>query len=326
MARIQRVAVLRGGPSEEHGESLTVGARILDILNDLGYPTKDITITRRGEWLDAGRVRSPLRSLEGVDVVVIALRGTYAEDGGVQHILALSGIPYTGSRPMPTATAYNKRVAKDALRRAGFLVPRHRVVAPATDDLTKVVATIEERFGPEYLIKPLRGGASANIVHVRPGASLKHALAAIADQAEGPQQLLVEEFIRGREATVGLLHDYRREPHYVLPTIELRTPIESPYHDAHAKRTNSLPLHAPGRFSMSEREILMQVARSAHAALGLDQYSRTDCIVRDGEVYFLEINPLPQLHERGLYAEAAAAAGCTYEDLIEHLVHTATRG
>jgi D-alanine-D-alanine ligase len=185
---------------------------------------------------------------------------------------------------------------------------------------------IGSRFGPEYCIKPVRAGGSAGFHHVRPGTSLADALREAFTSIGDDESLLVEEFIRGREATVGLLSAYRNEPDYAFPTIEVGTPVESPYHSAAAKAADSIPISAPGRFSLREREQLMHVARTAHHQLGLDQYSRTDCIVRDGEVYFLEINPLPQLHEHGLYAEAAAAAGCRYEDLIEHLVQTATRG
>lgn len=318
--------MLRGGLGAEYPESLEVGTRILDTLSDLGYPTKDIIITRSAEWLDGGRVRAPLRALEGVDVAFIALRGHFAEDGQVQRLIARAGIPYTGSRAIPTAIAYNKRLAKDRLRRASVRLPRHHVYDPARDDIGATIERCAERFGPEYMIKPVCGGSSLHLVHVRPGASLRDALQALTRDREESTPLLIEEFIRGREATVALLHDYRREPQYVFPTVELATPVESPYHTAADKRANRLPISTPGRFSLAEREALMNAVRTAHSEIGLDQYSRADCIVRDGEVYFLEINPLPQLHTRGLYAEAAAAAGCRFEELIEHLVRTAKPG
>ena len=299
MSRIERVAVLRGGPNDEYAQSLRIGARVLDVLNTLGYPTKDIPITRRGEWLDNGRVRSPLAALTGVDVAFVSLRGTYAEDGAVQQALAHAGIRYTGSRSLPTASAYNKRLAKDVVRRLGLRVPRHRVVEPGDANTVRAAADlIASRFGPEYCIKPLRGGGSAGFHHVRPGAPLADALIEAFATVENTESLIVEEFIRGREATIGLLSAYRSESDYAFPTIEIGTPIESPYHSTAAKAADSVPISAPGRFSLGEREQLMHVARSAHRQLGLDQYSRTDCIVRDGTVYFLEINPLPQLQER----------------------------
>ena len=324
MSRHLRVAVVRGGPNDEYHHSMRVGSTVLDVLTDLGYPCKDIIVSKVGEWLDGGFVRQPLHALTAVDVVFIAQRGPYAEDGTLQRQIARSGVPYTGSPPLASAMAYHKGLAKQALRKQGIRFPRHRLVRRSERELLrKQCAEIAEQFGPEYVLKPARGASSRGLRHVKRSEDLVEVLEGYLDNDLTLEEVLVEEFIRGREATTALLESFRAEQHYVFPAVEVSTPVESPYHDTESKLSDSIKTTAPGRFSLRERESLAAAARTAHEQLGFSQYSRSDFIVRDGDAYFLEINPLPQLSRRALYPEAAAAAGLTYEQLIEHLVQTA---
>jgi D-alanine-D-alanine ligase len=113
---MKRVAVLRGGPSEEYSVSMLSGNAVLKALRDSDYPHKDIVITKKGEWLEEGFVKSPEQALEAVDVVFVALHGSYGEDGQVQRILQRKGIPFTGSRALSSAVAFNKELAKNTMR------------------------------------------------------------------------------------------------------------------------------------------------------------------------------------------------------------------
>src|SRR6056297_2041713 len=123
---MKRVAVLRGGPSEEYAVSMLSGKAVLQALRDSDYVHKDIVITKKGEWLEEGFVRSPEQALEAVDVVFVALHGSYGEDGQVQRILQRKGIPFTGSRALSSAIAFNKELAKNTLRPHGLRMPKHR--------------------------------------------------------------------------------------------------------------------------------------------------------------------------------------------------------
>ena len=109
---MKRVAVLRGGPSDEYTVSMQTGGQVLEALKKLNYPYKDIVVTRKGEWLDGGFLRQPEKALEAVDVVFIALHGQYGEDGQVQRILERKMIPFTGSRALSSAIAFNKLLTK----------------------------------------------------------------------------------------------------------------------------------------------------------------------------------------------------------------------
>jgi D-alanine-D-alanine ligase len=110
-----RVAVLRGGPSEEYDVSMQTGANVLKALNEIGYQVKDVVITRKGEWLENGLVRKPEYILASIDVVFIALHGAYGEDGNLQKLLEIYGLPYTGSTNLTSRIAFNKILTKNNL-------------------------------------------------------------------------------------------------------------------------------------------------------------------------------------------------------------------
>ncbi|MFM2423798.1 MAG: D-alanine--D-alanine ligase, partial [Candidatus Parcubacteria bacterium] len=134
---------------------------------------------------------------------------------------------------------------------------------------------------------------------------------------------LVEERIIGIEATCAVLADFRDSDLYVLPPIEIIPPAHTTFFSTAVKYDGSTTELCPGRFSYDEKEKIAAMATLVHQKLGLTQYSRTDCIVRDGEVFFLEVNTLPGLTAASLFPKAAEAVGLPFAQLIDHLVRTA---
>lgn len=317
-----RVAVLRGGPSEEYDVSMQTGRGVLEALQKLDYSCKDIVITRKGEWLDNGFVKQPESALEAIDVVFIALHGTYGEDGQIQKILERKMIPFTGSRSMPSAIAFNKELTKYTLMPHGVKMPKHRKMSRTEfydlrDDLDEIFAEI----GKELFIKPVASGSSYGAAHIPNRAVLETTLEALFQKYEN---ILIEEYIRGREATVGILDNFRSEKSYVLPTIEIIPPGGEPLFSYENKYSGKTEEIVPGRFSYYEKSELSRVAALVHDVMGCNQYSRSDFIVRNGEVYFLEVNTLPGLTNQSLFPKAAAAVGLSYPQLIKHLIESAT--
>ncbi|MCA9357644.1 D-alanine--D-alanine ligase [Candidatus Kaiserbacteria bacterium] len=316
-----RVAVLRGGPSEEYAVSMQSGSRVLAALDALEYPRKDIVITKKGEWLDNGFVKAPERALEAVDVVFIALHGTYGEDGQVQRILERKCIPYTGSAALTSAIAFNKELTKQTLLPHQIKMPRHRRVTRADlDQLDEELPNIFKEIGTELFVKPLASGSSFGAQYVPTETILRTALEELLQQYE---TVLVEQFIRGKEATVGVLSNFRNESAYVLPVIEIVPPNGLPLFSHEDKYNGKTDEIVPGRFSYHEKAELTRVAAEVHEIVGCRHYSRSDFIVKDGEVYFLEVNTLPGLTAESLFPKAAAAVGLEYPQLIDHLVKTA---
>lgn len=315
-----RVAVLRGGPSEEYAVSLKTGQGVIEALKRRGAIPVDILINKQGEWIINGFARKPAEALVGVDKVFIALHGAYGEDGTVQRILELSGVPYTGSRPYPSALAMNKILTKEVVRGSGVKLASHLRVTRAGTDVRRMAATIESLFGPSYVIKPIGGGSSIGtfVAH-----GIHELVRALSESLKDREEVLVEEFIRGREATVGVVEGLRGQRHYVLPTVEIVPPPSAGFFDYEVKYNGTTEEICPGRFSRQEKEALEEAAVKAHQLLGLSQYSRSDFIVNDKGVYFLETNTLPGLTSESLMPKALSAVGHSYDDLVWHLIDTA---
>lgn len=318
---MKRVAVLRGGPSEEYSVSMQTGKAVLDALQTGDYYAKDIVITKNGEWLDEGFVRSPDRILDTVDVAFVALHGRYGEDGQVQKILQRLGIPFTGSRSLPSGIAFNKELTKNTLRPHAIKMPRHRRLNIA--DLSYIEEEIDDIFndiGSELFIKPLANGSSLGASYVPNKDTF---MKVIAELPHSSEHYLIEEFIRGKEATVGVLNRFRDEEVYVLPVVEIVPPNREPMFSHENKYNGMTEEIVPGRFSYHEKAQLAEIAARVHQIIGCDNYSRSDFIIRDGEVYFLEVNTLPGLTPESLFPKAAAAVGLEFKQLVNHLLEHA---
>jgi D-alanine-D-alanine ligase len=316
-----RVAVVRGGPSSEYEVSMSTGAGVIDALKKLGHTVSDITISKKGEWLVNGLVKQPEIALMTTDVVFIAMHGAYGEDGTIQRICERLHIPFTGSNSFPSSIAFNKDSTKRALLSHNIKTPKHvKINKSMTDDIDGLVYLIKNSFGPEYVLKPTSSGSSDGVVMVDGAGALADA---IREMTVNTLEFMIEERIRGREATCALLEDFRDQSLYVLPAIEIIPPASHDFFAADVKYTGATTELVPGRFSFSEKDAIAQTATLVHTALGLTQYSRSDFMIRDGEVFFLEVNTLPGLTPNSLFPKAAEAVGLSFEGLIDHLVKTA---
>ncbi len=316
-----RVAVLRGGPSEEYDVSIATGAGVLSAIDTDRYQPLDVVITKSGEWLLGGRVRTPQDIACSVDVVFLALHGAYGEDGTVQRLLDTLGVPYTGSGAFPSAIALNKAMTKDRLRDSGINMARHMLVnSDACSNIDGMAQSINELFGPRYVVKPVSSGSSIGTII----ADNPHMLAAALRKSLGQyEQVLVEEFIAGKEATCGVLNNFRNQSIYALPVVEIIPPQKAGFFNYEVKYNGETQEICPGRFSHAEKEEIERLAKMVHETLELSQYSRSDFIIRDDGVYFLEINTLPGLTPESLIPKALGAVGCSYQEFVHHLIDDA---
>ncbi len=320
MTKNQRVAVLRGGPSAEYEVSMQTGANVLSALQDLGISTVDIIINRQGDWLINGFTKSPEAALLSSDVVFLALHGSYGEDGTVQRILERVGIPYTGSRPYSSALAMNKVLTKETLANSGLKMPGHMRVSRENSELARSVETISSLFGPEYIIKPVNSGSSLGVGYAKGAPDL---LKVLKYALEDHEEMLVEEYIKGREATVGVVDNFRGERIYCLPAVEIVVPGDLSVFDHESKYNGKTEEVCPGRFSYAEKQELEKAALQVHHMLDLSHYSRSDFIVNPKGVYFLEVNTLPGMTKESLMPKAIEAVGHGYGDFLLHLLDQA---
>lgn len=315
----QRVAVLRGGPSEEYSVSMKTGRAVLDALDRKNIYTKDIVITKNGDWLEDGKIKPLDKLLRSIDIVFLALHGNFSEDGEIQKILQTMKIPYTGSSSLASAIAFNKALTKDILQKENILTPKYKVINQ-TDDLKEIINEITSEFGPEYIVKPVASGSSIATQLARNQTLLE---SIVSDTLENYESIIVEEFIRGKEATVAVLENFRDESLYTFPIVEIIPPRKYPFYTNEAKYSGETQIICPSSFSYQEREQLQNITTHVHKTLNLSQYSRSDFIVRDNKIYFLEVNTLPGLTNESIFPKAAKTVGLEFDDLIEHLLLTA---
>lgn len=313
------VGVLRGGPSREHEVSLKTGAAILANLPSEKYVARDIYIDKNGQWHERGRPTTPERVLRQIDVALIGLHGEYGEDGEVQKLLELFGVPYAGSDPFGSYLAMHKLMAKTRAKDAGLLTPEFRHIERAADS-EAIVREVIQNFSQPVIVKPIGWGSSVGVSVVGGYASVLSAVEQLF--AEGALNVLIEEYMRGKEATVGVVEGLRGETLYALPSIEI-VPPEGDFFSYGAKYSGKTREICPGNFSRVAAEELQHAAKVMHRALGLRHYSRSDFIVAPKGIYYLETNTLPGLTAESLMPKSLSAVGIPFSYFLGHLVNLA---
>ncbi len=310
-----KTLVLRGGPSREHDVSLKTGQSFL-----MNMPPHceavDVIIGKDGLWrIDGKEITSgDLYSL--TDLVINALHGDYGEDGTIQRELENAGIPYTGSGSVESRIAMNKRQTKEILTRCGIQTPAHIVISP-DEHFGLAAARVYQTLSVPCVIKPLASGSSLGVSIVDRKLLIE---AAIEEARRYGPYVLAEEYIEGREATCGVLDQFRGKEVYTLPVVEIRPRAQ--FFDYHSKYDGNTDEICPGRFSLFEKNEIAHAAETAHRALGLKQYSRSDFIVSPTRgIFMLEINTLPGLTEESLFPKSLKAVGSSVGEFVAHIIN-----
>jgi D-alanine-D-alanine ligase len=297
-----RIGVLAGGPSNEREISLCSGRAVHDALLGEGLDSL---------FLDVKNDIDEIIKKSCIDVAFIALHGRFGEDGTVQKMLEDAGVPYTGSGVEASAAALDKAASKDLFIRNLIPVPRHIVLAkgrPCPYDCDKL--------GMPIVVKPNLEGSSIGLSIVRD----KNLLQGAIDKAfEYGDKVILEEYIDGRELTVGILGDD------ALPVIEI-VPKDKVY-DYDAKYKDSatkylVPAPIPEDISAQARRLSLL----AHKALGCRSFSRVDMMMApSGNIFVLEVNTIPGMTERSLLPKAARATGLRFGSLCVKILEDAVR-
>ena len=344
-----RLLVLFGGVSPEHEVSLRSAESILSTLNKTRYRVFPVGITKEGKWLlyqsqDYSRlprntwqeltvpaVFSPVRGeglliqtpqgleRETIDVILPVLHGENGEDGSIQGLAQLAGIPCVGCGVAASATCMDKSLTKlvadqARIRQAAWeLVTRRDMDAPEA-----VRARIEARFAYPVFVKPAGTGSSVGVTKVRRPEDL---MAALEHALQYDRKALVEEFIHGREIECAVLGNE-------APMASICGEIDSgaEFYDYDAKYlTDTAQLYIPGRISQDAMERVRKAAVQVYLALGCRGLSRVDFFVtyEEEEVVFNEINTLPGFTSISMYPKLMEASGVPYPELLDRLVDLA---
>jgi D-alanine-D-alanine ligase len=314
------VGILRGGPSREHEVSLRTGHAILQSLPRERFTVRDIFIDREGTWHDRGMRTQPSAVLPSIDVAIIAMHGEFGEDGRIQRILEQYGVPYAGSDSFGSFHATHKVLAKERARSAGLRTPRYEFIEHHGDAQPKVQEIIRTYPQP-VIVKPARWGSSIGVTSPAGFHPVHQAVTGLL--AEDSGGVIVEEFLRGTEASVGVVEHFRGEVLYALPVVELAPESGVPFSTYEAKYGGKVQKIVPGRFNKLVTAELQDAAKKMHRELGLRHYSRSDFIISPKGIYYLETDALPGLTAHSLMPLALASVGVRFGEFVEHLISLA---
>jgi D-alanine-D-alanine ligase len=303
----QRILVLMGGYSEEREVSLRSGAAVLKALNNLGYEVEGLDL----------KSAAPIQKIIEYkpDLVFLALHGKDGEDGTVQGLLELLGIPYTGSGVASSAIGINKVLTKKILVYEGIptapfaILKKHAYIDPQleTEKLLK-------NIGLPMVIKAATQGSSIGTYIVREANGVRPALDAAFTY---DPEVLVEKFIDGTEVTSTVIGNEDPE---ILPLIEITSANE--FYDFESKYTPGMCSHIiPARVEQSIQNQISDLSKRVYQTLDCRGYARIDYIIdQSGQPFTLEINTIPGMTEMSLVPDAARAAGISFEELVERIV------
>lgn len=298
----KRIGILMGGMSSEKEISLKTGEAVFEALKSRGHDVVKIFVDRD---IDQVLRQTP------IDVAFLALHGTYGEDGCIQGLLELMGIPYTGAGVLASALAMDKLKSKEMFRLHNVPTPPYYAVDGADVDKLE---SIHGSFGFPAFVKPRRDGSSVGAGRAN---NLAELVERVEDAAQFDSSVLVERFVAGREVAVAVL-DGR-----ALGAIEI-VPRGSFYDYKSKYQKGQSDYYFPARLSPTRYKGVLNIAERASRCLGADAYSRVDVLVTEGEnEYVLEVNTLPGMTATSLVPKIAAGAGYSFPDLCETILSRA---
>ncbi len=304
------IALLSGGVSSEREVSLNSGSQVYEALDKTKYD-----ILRYDPKNDLPRLVTDARR---IDAALIILHGSFGEDGTVQGLLELLGIPYQGSGVLGSAVAMNKLAAKRLYQQAGLPVPDY-VVAHCLQGIDP--DGVAERLGLPLVIKPVVGGSSVGITIVRRPEALRAAVEA--GWGHDPS-VLIEAYIQGTEITGGVIGNDTLE---ALPLIEIIPDQKREFFDYTAKYTAGVTEEiCPARIDPELTAEAQRLALEAHRTLFCRGYSRTDMMVRGRDIFILETNTIPGMTATSLLPRAARTAGYSFGQLLDRLIELSLEG
>ena len=328
MSRRVRVAVVAGGRSSEHEISVASARSVIEALDPDRYEVETIEIGRDGRWaLNSGMKEldrpvaetlpvptgSPPETLGRVDVVLPILHGPFGEDGTVQGLLELAGVPYVGAGVTASALCMDKDLFKSVCRDKG--IPVTRSVTVRNGDRP------ENPFGYPVFVKPARLGSSVGITKVEREEQLE---GAVALARRHDDKVLVEEFVVGVEVECGVLGN--REPIASIPGEIVAHGFGGvDWYDYSAKYDEGgMDLIIPPRISEAASKRVQELSVDAFIAADCEGMARVDCFVTaDGEVLVNELNTIPGFTATSVYAKLFEASGIPYPELLDRLIDLA---
>jgi len=315
---MKRIGILRGGVSPEYNISLKTGTNVQRALAESGFEAIDMLLDKDGVLHIKG-IPADLKDVkENVDTVWNALHGEFGEDGQLQKMLDDMGITYTGSGEETSMLAFNKQTAKEKAESLGINTPQSMLIMPDGDEsVSAITQRIYNTMAPPWVLKPLAGGGSVRAYFAFTPLELSQF---VDDSVGHAAPFLVEQYIHGREAAVGVINDFRTKSEYVLPVVEVRSGSREVVNHELRNSEQDYAVHS-GSFSSDEREKLSSLARELHSAFGAEDYSQSEFIIDNrGRVWFIEIDTHPHLTKNAPFLVALDAVGASLQEFVRSVL------
>jgi len=291
-----KVGVIMGGVSSERQISLMTGREMIANLDPTKYEIIPIELNDKHELIE---------KVANIDVALLALHGTFGEDGTIQGTLETLGIPYTGSGMLSSSIGMDKNIAKKLLRFENINTPDW-ILVTAIDDLK-----LEEvdKLGYPVVVKPNSGGSSVGIQLVEDREALT---AAVNEVFKWDPEALIEQYIQGEEITCAILGDR------CLPVLSIRH--QATFFDYSSKYNNASTIEEVIELPTDLHARVEAAALSSYKAMKSSVYARVDMMVKDGIPYVMELNTLPGMTEDSLLPKSALAANISYSQLLDLII------
>ncbi|MBI2057636.1 MAG: D-alanine--D-alanine ligase [Candidatus Yanofskybacteria bacterium] len=320
MAKRLKIGVFMGGPSVEHEVSLATGVQIMANLNPDKYSVVAVKISKSGRWMANGRYENHLKIFKMIDLAFLALHGEVGEDGRMQGLLDFHGVPYTGSGRGPSALAMDKLHSREIFKLAGISTPKTLHLKKGENNSSLVKFFTSKVVKLPVFVKPRFLGSSVGVYLVDTEKKLFTALESV---FKLDKDALIEEYIKGTEVACGVLENFSKQKHFVLPLTQIQ-PVRAKFFDYKAKYQQGASKEiTPAPVDAGRYKKAQSVALLAHQLLGCRSYSRSDMILRNGAVYLLEVNTLPGLTPTSLFPQQAVAAGLSFPQLLDKIIENA---
>lgn len=330
MAHI-KVGVLRGGEGDEYELSMAMGARVLNMLKKEPYSREykpiDIIIDKQGTWHIDGMPVLAEKALRHIDVVFNALHGMYGGDGRIQHILETFQVPFTGTKAGGTIMARDKKMTRDALKKVGIRTPYAKDLhLDITDSIEPVAEDVFRKFPMPVVVKPRNFNSSVGVSVAR---NFDELIKAIDHARVFSPDIIVEEYITGKEIISGFIEDFRDQNHYHMLPVEVHPPTKPRPGDIGTfeysdKLSGNYNFKAPADLTESEKKLIHDIVKEARRLFDMRHLGTVDVIVtpRRG-VYVLDVNTHPHFHDHAPFLKSLEAVGSNEEALIAHLIRLA---
>ena len=299
-----KLVIIAGGWSAEREISIKSGMAVYNALDKNKYDVSVCDISKDVDFL--------FKNKNKIDLVFPLLHGRLGEDGCIQGFLKILRIPFVGSDLLASAIAMNKKVSKEMFRASGLNVPKGISIKKGEDfSFSQII----DLLGLPVVVKPVSEGSSFGVSICQDEKELKEG---ISEAFRYDNEILVEEYIKGREITAPVIGNKELE---VLPLVEIVPKPEYRFFDFNAKYTPGAtdeicPANIPSYLEQKAKEC----AKIAFSTLGCKVWARVDMILKDDKVYVLEVNTIPGMTENSLFPLSAKAAGMSFSEFLDKLI------